>query len=183
MASDGPTDADHVIHIAINSGTSEMKDGWMIAMNAILELMYQRNISGIGVEIINPHALQRFFAPVVDESFKTAWPSLEAQIIGVLGLGAKEWESLTVYNRGHDEKNASPTVIIGVTRAANVEWQTTVYEILHGLLEPYPGVEVGFVRSSFDLDAQGQYVALDAFTSPVDLGSGIGNVNNSGTLG
>ena len=107
-----------------------------------------------------------------------------------LGLNTREWETSDVYDStfgGPREKDKRmPTVTIGVTRAAGVEWQASMYGQLKELLDAYPDVEVAFVRSSMGADRQnpaGKALLMKHFTGPVNMGAGIGIGERSATIG
>ncbi|KAL9592255.1 MAG: hypothetical protein Q9179_006899, partial [Wetmoreana sp. 5 TL-2023] len=175
---DTPNDEDYTILIHTHK-----QDGWFRAVNSILEVLQHNNVSGLRIEIMDNRAVQRFWGPDVGPHFMNAWPALEMQLIGLLGLG-DQWNTFNIFNRGHKKEESLPTVTIGLTRKADVEWQTMIYEKIQDLLQRFPtSPEMVYVRSSLQGDSQAVPQQTDAFARLVPMGSGIGIRDKSGTLG
>ncbi|KAL9130378.1 MAG: hypothetical protein Q9217_001436 [Psora testacea] len=178
---DTPTEQDWTVLIC-----TTRQERWVAALEAIHELLLNHGINGFGIEILDSRATQYFYHPVVTDEFRNAWSILQVQIIGALGLGP-EWQTLSIFNRGHIEEESTPTVTVGLTKAADLRWQAAKYELLQALLEAHPEIEVAYVRSNllgFTTSPTSPAVCLDveAFTKPVQMGSSIG-IESSGTLG
>lgn len=180
---DTPTDEDHTILIHTTK-----QDGWDVALEAIHGLLQQTNVPNLRVEIMDNRAIQHFWLPKVDDAFRAEWPRVEAQVLGVLGRGC-EWETLSVFNQGYTETDSSPTVTIGVTKAADATWRAMMYQRVRELLQSFPtfeAPEVAFVRSSLpaaEFNSSGMPLLPDTFTRRVPMGSSIGVNDKSGTLG
>ena len=105
---------------------------------------------------------------------------------------------MTLYNRGHTEAEARPTVTIGITKAdvGNTEWKATTQSLIQQLLTPFSTIQVAFIGSSIykpNVTAQDDETirwdrppvipSVGSFQGPVAIGSSIGVGQKSGTVG
>lgn len=172
--------------LTILVGTTR-QDGWVTAIDSILKILHDNKIQDMfRVEIIDDRANMSYFAPKVDNAFRSAWPKIEASVLYVLGTGV-EWETLSVLNQGHTEDESKPTVVVGISDEAEVGWQRDLYRDLKTkVLDEFGDINLAFVRASvFRSERLSTPISLDvsAFTGPVTLGSSIGVESKSGTMG
>ena len=183
VAGETPNEKDQTIFIQ-----TKKQPGWQTALGSILKLLRREKAPSIRVEIIDMGAVPQYFLPDVDASFKAAWPSLEVQIIDALGRESPEWETISVFSRGHTKEHSLPTFTIGLTKAASPDWQKQRYDKVKNLLQPHGDVKVAYVRSALLMAGSNTLpssprLPVEAFSGPVDMESSIGVGDKTGTLG
>ena len=193
---DRPADSDWTILVTTKKKSEQDKEKWKKAVESILKIDGVSE-SHIKIEIMDPRAMQYLFLPQIENSFEKAWESgLEDDIIHALGNGP--WRTMTLYNRGHTEAEARPTVTIGIKKgdAGITEWKATTQVSIKHLLRDFPAIHIAFIRSSI---YKANVAALDdetirwdrppvipsvrSFQGPVAMGSSIGVGQKSGTVG
>ncbi|KAL8690040.1 MAG: hypothetical protein Q9218_004425 [Villophora microphyllina] len=177
-----PTDDDYTILLSCRSWEKrpDNQDGWLPAMEDILEVLQQNSVSRLfRVELIDGRARTSFFrqTPYVRRT-----ELLEVKVLDVLGHGP-QWDTLTYYNCGWTEWESLPTITVGMTQAADVKWQQSIYQEIRTILGSFPGTEVAFIRSTLLAKHHTLPQWLHACTGPVPMGSSIGIGTTSGTLG
>ena len=80
------------------------------------------------VEVLDPRANDKFFTADLSEEVLRQWPQCETAILGVLGYEPL-WKTLDVLNVGDFAgQGSTPTVIVGITDRASVDWQVRTYK-------------------------------------------------------
>ncbi len=136
---DEATEKDHTILIQTTK-----QEGWTEAMINIHRLIAENELN-LGLEIIDDRA--EYFEPDMDDALSMAWPHLKKRVIHALGSG-QEWCTLNLLNQGLTKEESRPTVTIGVTKAADAQWQKNVSKQIRDILQPYPNSQMAFIRSS-----------------------------------
>lgn len=159
---DKATEKDHTILIQTTK-----HEGWTEAMINIHRLITENELN-LGIEIIDDDA--EYFAPDMDDALSTAWPHLKKSVIHALGLG-QEWCTLNLLNHGHTKEESRPTVTIGVTKAADAQWQKNVSRQIRNILQPYPNSQMAFTRSSLLADSMPCSAAAASTLSSLSVSS------------
>lgn len=140
------------VTILISMKRDQQRDNLTVAVNEVLNILFRAQISNIRVEAIDPRANRRFFVPIVPTTFYTTmWGKLQQEITEILGRTNYSWYSFTVLNRGHEESQSEPVIVIGVRRSASFEWKIDVRSKVLDLLEEAKlDMDVVFVRETED---------------------------------
>lgn len=182
---ESPTTND--VTILITMQRDQQRDNITVAVNQVLNLLFRAQIHNIRVEAMDPRANRRFFVPTVSTTFLTTmWGVLKREITAILGRTNYSWCSFTVLNRGHQESQSEPVIVIGVRRSASFEWKAHVrFKVLDLLEKARLDMDVVFVREASSSAGVAEPISrpLTEFSGPVIIGSSIGMKDNSGTLG
>ena len=140
----------------------------------------------LSIEILDDRAREETYVAKLDRSVAQQWQLLEATILEVLGHGP-EWRTLNLLNRGESKDESVPTVMVGVTDQADLEWQRRTYKLIVDIVRDLPLLDVIYCRSTFKLlGAEFRPPVVwgpEAFSGPLALGTSIGVENHTGTLG
>ena len=178
--------ADH--NTLLITATIHERQAAITAVEAISDLLGKYK-TPLKIEILDPRAHESIFvADITDEELQQ-WPLCKSAILDVLGYEPL-WKSLDLLNVGDTKKDSTPTVIIGITDHASLEWQRQAYKKICEILQRTPSLDVIFNRSTFALlqTARRPPIAVDPqdCTGPVAIGKSIGVkgvLNSTGTLG
>ena len=166
-----PTDDDWTV-----LSRTHHRDHWVGVLESIHNLLAKSDLSKFRTEMYDERAKMYYFPVDLESHMMAQWPILELGILRFLGRGP-EWRSMTLLNRGIEEKGSSPTVTIGLSAEADADWQTRRYAEIMIYLRGRAPFKVAFVRSKLRTSARRIEPACQgpsAFAGPVPLGASIG---------